>query len=77
MWGILIPDEAHGNFSNSLTDAGDVVHKYVGKIYDAFPLDLNSSCILMNRIDLGYGYCPDSGYYPRFKWLEGYRCCLP
>ena len=25
------------------------------KIYDAFPLDLNSSCILMKRIDLGYG----------------------
>ena len=25
------------------------------KIYDAFPLDLNSSCILMKRTDLGYG----------------------
>ena len=62
-----MPDEAHGKFSNSLTDAGDVVHKYVGKIYDAFPLDLNSSCILMKRIDLGYGDSLDICCCPRIQ----------
>ena len=44
-----------------------------GKTYDEFPPDLNSSGILMKRIDLGYEDGLDSCCYPSFKWFDGYK----
>ena len=48
-------DEAHGQFLMVLTDTGDVSISLLGKTYDEFPPVLNFSCILIKRIDLGYG----------------------